>query len=195
MIAGILVTLIVIWSLRTVYRQIYRFRNRTEYDVVPYMVPLDLGELTELVDLLTEEILLDELGSKGFREEQFKRIRLLKEYTRWMRRNADVLQEWGEYGFRRRIHAEEDGIKSSSLKLIKACQQFRFGARAVQVDLHIKFLKMKLFPARPVPRLSNVRRIDASFDLLFAYQAIRVAAEYLSQAYGQDCYDNLAQVL
>lgn len=195
MIGGILITLIIIWSLRTVYRQIYRFRNRNEHDVVSFLVPLDLGELTELVDPLTEEVLLDERGPEGFREEQFKRIRLLKEYTRWMRRNADVLQEWGEYGYRRRVHAEEDGIESSSLKLIKACRQFRFGARSAQLDLHVKFLKMKLFPSRPAPRLSKLRRIDASFDLLFAYQSIRVAAEYLSQAYGQDCYDNLADVL
>jgi hypothetical protein len=42
--------------------------------------------------------------------------------------------------------------------------------------------------------LSRARQID-SFDLLFAYQAIRIAAEYLSQAYGDDCYEDLAEVL
>jgi hypothetical protein len=43
--------------------------------------------------------------------------------------------------------------------------------------------------------LSRLRRIDESFDLLFAYQSIRVAAEYLSQAYGEDCYESLTQIL
>jgi len=195
MITGILVTLVTIWSIRILYRHVYRFRNRNEEDVASYLLPIDLGELTGLGDTLTEELLKEELGSKEFRNMQFKRIRLLQEYTRWMRRNADVLQEWAQYGYRRRRHAEEDGIKSCSLKLIKACRQFRFGARSIQLDLHIKFLKMKLFPGQPVPMLSRLRRIDESFDLLFAYQAIRVAAEYLSQAYGEDCYENLAQVL
>ncbi|HEV3316977.1 MAG TPA: hypothetical protein VG488_08420 [Candidatus Angelobacter sp.] len=195
MIAGILVTVVAVWSVRTVYRQIYRFRNRNEDDVASYLLPIDLGELSDLGDILTEEILKDELGPKEFRKAQFKRLRLLQEYTRWMRRNGDVLQEWAEYGYRRRRYAEEDGIKSCSLKLIRACRHFRFGARSIQLDLHIKFLKMKLFPSQPVPMLSKLRRIDASFDLLFAYQAIRVAAEYLSQAYGEDCYESLAQVL
>jgi hypothetical protein len=195
MINGFIAALLAIFVLRVVYRKIYRFSNCTEHDVASYLIPLDLGELSDLGDILTEELLKDELGPKEFRKEQLKRIRLLQEYTRWMRRNGDVLQEWAEYGYRRRRYAEEDGIKSCSLKLIKACRHFRFGARSIQLDLHIKFLKMKLFPSQPVPMLSKLRRIDASFDLLFAYQAIRVAAEYLSQAYGEDCYESLAQVL
>ena len=43
--------------------------------------------------------------------------------------------------------------------------------------------------------LSHVRQVDNSFDLLFAYQGIRIAAEYLSRAYGEDCFEDLAQVL
>jgi hypothetical protein len=43
--------------------------------------------------------------------------------------------------------------------------------------------------------LSNVRHVDDSYDLLFAYQGIRIAAEYLSRAYGDDCYQDLAEVL
>ena len=195
MIAGILVTLVTIWSIRILYCQFYRFRNRNEEDVASYLLPIDLGELSQLGDTLTEELLKDELGPKEFRNVQFKRIHLLQEYTRWMRRNADVLQEWAQYGYRSRRYAEEDGIKSCSLELIKACRHFRFGVRAIQLDLHIKFLKMKLFPSRPVPMLSRLRRIDESYDLLFAYQAIRVSAEYLSQAYGEDCFESLAQVL
>ena len=123
------------------------------------------------------------------------RLRLLQEYTRRMRHNADILQEWGEYGFNRRRYADEDGIRSHSLELIKNCREFRYGARAVQLQLHLWFIEMKLFPSHPVPLLSSTRQVDGSFDLLFAYQGIRIAAEYLSRAYGDDCFANLAEAL
>ena len=71
---------------------------------------------------------------------------------------------------------------------------FRYGARAVQLQLHLWFFRMKFFPARPAPMLSRARQVDG-FDLLFAYQSIRIAAEYLSQAYGDDCFEDLAEVL
>ena len=190
-----LFVLLTAFAIRFSYRQFYRFPNRTERDVASFLVPVDLGELMDLVDALTEEIMWHELEPRELRKVQLKRLRLLLTYTRWMRHNGDVLQEWGEYGYRRRHYAQEDGIKSCSLGLVKACRQFRFGSRSVQFDLHIKFVKLKLFPSRPVPRLSRLRRIDASFDLLFAYQSIRIAAEYLSQAYGEDCYQSLAKTL
>jgi len=186
--------LVIFFLVRLAWRRIYRFRNRTENDVAPFLVAVDLAELSYLVDNLTEERLRYDLDPEEFRKEQLVRLRLLQEYTRWMRHNADILQEWGEYGFNRRRHAEEDGIRSHSLELIKSCREFRYGARAVQLQLHLWFIRMKLFPARPAPLLSRARQVD-SFDLLFAYQGIRIAAEYLSRAYGDDCYDDLAQVL
>jgi hypothetical protein len=196
MTTGLIVALLAIlyFLLRVGWRRMYRFRNRTEYDVTPYLLRIDLNELGDLVDVLTEEQLRYDLEAEEFRKEQINRLLLLQEYTRWMRRNADILQEWGEYGFGRRRYAEEDGIKSCSLELVKSCKEFRYGARAVQLQLHLWFMRMKFFPWRPAPMLSRARQID-SFDLLFAYQAIRIAAEYLSRAYGDDCYDELADVL
>src|SRR5689334_21526517 len=186
--------LVIFFLVRLAWRRIYRFRNRTENDVAPFLVAVDLAELSYLVDNLTEERLRYDLDPEEFRKEQLVRLRLLQEYTRWMRHNADILQEWGEYGFNRRRYADEDGIRSHSLQLIKTCREFRYGARAVQLQLHLWFIRMKIFPARPEPLLSRARQVD-SFDLLFAYQGIRIAAEYLSQAYGDDCYDDLAEVL
>ncbi|HEX3092355.1 MAG TPA: hypothetical protein VHW72_07020 [Candidatus Angelobacter sp.] len=187
--------LVVFFLVRLAWRRIYRFRNRTENDVAPFLVHVDLNELSDLVDNLTEERLRYDLTPREFRLEQLVRLRLLQEYTRWMRHNADILQEWGEYGFNRRRYAEEDGIRSHSLELIKSCREFRYGARAVQLHLHLWFIRMKFFPARPAPMLSHARQVDDSFDLLFAYQGIRIAAEYLSLAYGDDCFDALAEVL
>ena len=195
MITGFIAAFLLIFFSRIAYQRFTRFRNRTEDDVVSYLLPIDLGELTGLVDALTEEIMWHELEPLELRKVQMNRMRLLLNYIRRMRHNADVLQEWGEHGYRRRRFAEEDGIKSCSLDLLKSCRHFRFGARAVQLDLHIKFIKLKLFPSKPIPKLSQLRRIDASFDLLFAYQSIRVAAEYLSQSYGDDYYDRLAEIL
>ena len=55
-----------------------------------------------------------------FRKEQLVRLRLLQEYTRRMRHNADILQpEWGEYGFNRRRYADEDA------PLTRWAQEFR----------------------------------------------------------------------
>ncbi|HXB22980.1 MAG TPA: hypothetical protein VNV88_16445 [Candidatus Solibacter sp.] len=195
MINGFIAALLTILFLRFAFRKFYRFPNRTEHDVASFLAPVDLGELMDLVDALTEEIMWHELEPRELRKVQLKRLRLLLEYSHRMRHNANVLQEWGAYGYRRRRYAQEDGIKSCSLGLVKACRHFHFGARSVQFDLHVKFVKLKLFPTGPVPRLSRVRRIDASFDLLFAYQSIRIAAEYLSQAYGEDCYQSLAKTL
>jgi hypothetical protein len=191
--------LVIFFLVRLAWRRIYRFRNRTEDDVTPFMLRVDLAELSYLVDNLTEEQLRYELSPGEFRKEQLVRLRLLQEYTRRMRHNADILQEWGEYGFNRRRYAEEDGIRSHSLELIKNCREFRYGARAVQLQLHLwfiemKLIEMKLFPSRPAPLLSRARQVD-SFDLLFAYQGIRIAAEYLSRAYGDDCFANLAEAL
>jgi hypothetical protein len=195
MIVGIVAALATVFVLRILLRRIYRFRNRTEYDVAPFLLAVDLAELSYLVDNLTEEQLRYELSPEEFRKEQLVRLRLLQEFTRRMRHNADILQEWGEYGFDRRRYADEDGIRSHSLQLIKNCREFRYAARAVQLQLHMWFIEMKLFPARPAPMLSNVRHVDDSYDLLFAYQGIRIAAEYLSRAYGDDCYHDLAEVL
>ena len=196
MTGGFIAAFLVIFFLaRLGWRRIYRFRNRTEDDVVPFMLRVDLAELSYLVDNLTEEQLRYELSPGEFRKEQLVRLRLLQEYTRRMRHNADILQEWGEYGFNRRRYAEEDGIRSHSLELIKNCREFRYGARAVQLQLHLWFIEMKLFPSHPAPLLSSTRQVDGSFDLLFAYQGIRIAAEYLSRAYGDDCFANLAEAL
>jgi hypothetical protein len=195
MIVGIVAALATLFVLRILLRRVYRFRNRTEDDVVPFLLAVDLAELSYLVDNFTEERLRYDLTPGEFRKEQLVRLRLLQEYTRRMRHNADILQEWGEYGFDRRRYADEDGIRSHSLQLIKNCREFRYAARAVQLQLHMWFIEMKLFPARPAPMLSNVRHVDDSYDLLFAYQGIRIAAEYLSRAYGDDCYHDLAEVL
>lgn len=187
--------LLLFFLVRLAWRRIYRFRNRTENDVTPFLVPVDLAELTYLVDNFTEERLRYDLTPGEFRKEQLVRLRLLQEYTRRMRHNADILQEWGEYGFNRRRYADEDGIRSQSLELIRSCREFRYAARAVQLQLHLWFMEMKFFPARPAPMLSQLRHVDDSYDLLFAYQEIRIAAEYLSRAYGDDCYRDLVEVM
>ena len=194
MTGGFIAAFLVMFFLVLGWRRIYRFGNRTENHVAPFLVPVDLAELSYLVDNLTEERLRYDLGPEEFRKEQLVRLRLLQEYTRWMRHNADILQEWGEYGFNRRRYADEDGIRSQSLELVKTCRDFRYGARAVQLQLHLWFIRMKFFPARPAPLLSHARQVD-SFDLLFAYQGIRIAAECLSRAYGEDCFQDMAEVL
>ena len=191
----LLFVLLFLYIGKLTFRQFYRFPNRTEDDIASFLPPIDVDELFHLVDPFTEVLLRQELGPEEFRREQFKRILLLQQYIRWMRDYAEVMQEWGEYGYDRRRHATEDGIKSRSLELIKACRHFRHGARYVQRDLYIHFLKMRLFPARPAPMLSEMRKLDASFDLLFAFQDVRIAAEYLTQAYGEDCFERLGPVL
>jgi hypothetical protein len=192
--AVLLFVVLFLYAGKFTFRQFYRFPSRTEHDIASYIAPINVDELFHLADSLTEEILRCELGPEEFRQRQFKRILLLQQNIRWMMMYADVMQEWAEHGYHRR-HAAEDGIKDRSQGLIRACRHFRYGARHVQMDLYIRFLKMRLFPSRPAPMLSEVRKLDAGFDLLYAFQDVRIAAEYLTQAYGDDCFQMLGPAL
>src|ERR1041385_9381045 len=87
MIGGwIFAFLVMSFLLRWGWRKLYRFTNRTEHDVAPYLLHIDLAELSYLVDALTEEQLRYELGPEEFRKEQLNLLRLLQENIRWMRR-------------------------------------------------------------------------------------------------------------
>jgi len=70
MIGGLIAALAIFLVLRVAYRRVYRFRNRTEHDVAPFLVAVDLRELGDLVDALTEERLRYDLTPSEFRKEQ-----------------------------------------------------------------------------------------------------------------------------
>ena len=47
--------LVLFFLVRLAWRRVYRFRNRTETDVAPFLLAVDLAELSYLVDNFTEE--------------------------------------------------------------------------------------------------------------------------------------------
>jgi hypothetical protein len=191
MIVGFVEALVVLVILRVVYRQIYHYSKSCAQDVARHFEYVDMDEVFRLTNFFDEEQLRINLGEKKFRLAQLLNTRLLQEWVRCMARNADSLQEWASNLFKKRRYADEDEVKSCSRELIKACKDFRYGSRAVQLVLHESLLKMIVFPWRPAPMLSKVRKIEG-FDLLHAYERIRTAAEDLGRACGDE---SLADIL
>ena len=58
--------LVLFFLVRLAWRRIYHFRNRTESDVTPFLLAVDLAELSYLVDNFTEERLRYDLDRRNF---------------------------------------------------------------------------------------------------------------------------------
>ncbi len=191
---GFVEALIVLMILRGIYGQICHYPKGSAQDVARHFQYVDMDEVFRLTNFFDEEQSRINLGEKNFRLAQLLNTRVLQEWVRCMARNADSLQEWASNLFKRRRYADEDDVKACSRELIKACKDYRYGSRAVQLVLHESLFKMILFPWKPAPMLWKVRKIEG-FDVLRAYQRIRTAAEDLARACDDSSYESLADIL
>lgn len=179
--------------LRGVYKRIYGFSDRDVHDVIPFVREIKLAELEELLSFHDETYLKLNMTHEQFRTAQRKRMRLLLEYVGSMSHNTAVLLEWGRTEQQRSWNTTSDDLRQLTEELIKACIEFRCGARAIQTQLHVWLLKTS-FPSAGIPYISALRKIE-SFDLLHSYEALKNAAAELGQAFGSEYQEQLAQAL
>ncbi len=182
-------------SLRALYLRISRVSDRDVHDVIPFVREIRLAELDELLSPRDENYLKLNLSPAQFRKIQRKRMRLLLEFVDCMSHNTSVLLDWGRTEQQRsRSGGGDYEVKQLTEELIKACIEFRCGARAIQTQLHLWLVKTAIFPTASVPFISVLRKFE-SFDLLNSYQELKIAASHLSLTFGEDYADQLGQSL
>lgn len=181
-------------SLRAIYRRLFRFPDRDVRDVIPFVREIRLAELDDLLSSHDENYLRLNLTRSQFRKAQRKRMRLLLEFVDCMSHNTEVLLDWGRTEQNRNWTGANDDLKQLTAELIKACIEFRCGARAIQTQLHVWLIKTAFFPSASVPYISVLRKFE-SFDLLLSYQELKDAASHLSRAFGEDYAEQLGHLL
>jgi len=184
----------IVVAIRALYRRAYGFTNRTIVDVIPFLQEVNVEHLAELIDSAEERFLRSNLGEKEFRKAQLKRMRLLREYVNRMSHNTAVLLEWARSDRRKSWDSGEKEWEELSEHLVKACLHFQAGAFTIRLALHRWMIKSVLLPSVSVPSIAILRKFE-TFDLFDAYGAMRLAAENLSAAYGDEFHQKLAQSL
>ncbi|MGC2696760.1 MAG: hypothetical protein WA738_13325 [Candidatus Angelobacter sp.] len=179
-------------SFESFYQWVYRFPDRTERQVIPYLREVNLEELIDLLSLAQEGYLRLNLSEDEFRREQRHRIDLTLEYYGRMSHNALLLQEWANNELRKSWRTFNREAASASRELNNACIEFRVHALITRMKLHAWLFRIKALPFVSIPFLAEARRID-SFDLVYTYERIKHAAEKLSRSCGSSYQDKLAQ--
>ena len=179
-------------SFESLYRWIYRFPERTEKEIIPYLREVNLEQIKDLLNLADEGYLRLNLSPDAFRQEQRRRIDLTLEYYGRMAHNAFLVREWASTELRRSRKTRNGEVTSVSTALNNACVEFRICTFITRIRLHAWLFRIKALPFISIPFLAEARRID-SFDLIYSYERIKQEAERLSRACGSSYQDELAQ--
>src|SRR4029077_1005522 len=179
-------------SFESLYRWIYRFPERTEKEIIPYLREVDLEQLKDLLNLADEGYLRLNLSPHAFRQEQRRRIDLTLEYYGRMADNALLVREWANTELRNSRKTRNREVTSVSAALNNACVEFRICTLITRMRLHAWLFRIKALPFVSIPFLAEARRID-SFDLVYSYERTNKEAGKLSRAFGSSYHDELAQ--
>jgi hypothetical protein len=179
-------------SFESLYRWIYSFPNRTEKDIIPHLREVDLEQLKDLLNLADEGYLRLNLSPETFRQEQRRRIDLTLEYYSRMSHNASLIRDWASTELRKSRKTRNREITRVSTELNNICVEFRICTFFTRMRLHAWLFRIKALPFVTIPFLAEARRID-SFDLIYSYERIKLAAEKLSRACGSSYQSLLAQ--
>ncbi len=177
-------------SFESLYRWIYRFPERTEKEIIPYLRGVDLEQLKDLLNLADEGYLRLNLSTAEFRKEQRHRIAVALEYYGRMAHNSGLVQQWANTEMRKSAMTRNREAARAARELNDFCVEFRMHAWMTRTRLHAWLFRVKALPFISIPFLAEARRSD-SFDLVYSYERIKQEAEKLSRACGS--HGQLAQ--
>ncbi|HEX5435040.1 MAG TPA: hypothetical protein VFY05_12440 [Candidatus Angelobacter sp.] len=174
--------------------RLYRFRDRTINDVIPFLRHLALEDLDSLLDQRHEETLWETLSVSQFAKAQINRVHLLREKLCCADHNASILQDWAAYEFERTYVTCDQQVREIANALLQGCTEFRIAVFWIKFQLNLWYLQLKLFPIRNIPFISRLRKID-SFDLLESYRQVTKKAAVLAGTSGESYRLKLAELL
>ena len=188
-----LVGVILLMGIYTVLQFLGKFPARTIDDVKPYLRPIELQELEEILDPANEANFKLRLSPVEFRQLQRKRIHLMREYLLRMSHNALVLIEWGNMewtGPGQRADLDKDR-RMLAQEMVQAATEFRLYSLLALVKLKLWILfRLDAWPMIPSPKLSGLRQL-VGIDAVRAYQRLRESVSYLSEIHGSQYQEDL----
>jgi len=188
-----LVGVILLMGVYTVLQFLGKFPARTIDDVKPYLRPIELQELEEILDPANEANYQFKLSPAEFRHLQRKRIHLMREYLLRMSHNALVLIEWGNLewmGPGQRADLDK-GRRMLAQEMVQAATEFRLYSLLALIKLKLWILfRLDAWPIIPSPRVSALRRL-AGIDAVRAYLRLREAVGYLCEIHGSQYQEEL----
>lgn len=188
-----LVGVILLMGIYTVLQFLGKFPARTIDDVKPYLRPIELQELEEILDPANEANFKLRLSPAEFRQLQRKRIHLMREYLLRMSHNALVLIEWGNMewtGPGQRADLDKDR-RMLAQEMVQAATEFRLYSLLALVKLKLWILfRLDAWPLIPSPKLSGLRQL-VGIDAVRAYQRLRESVSYLSEIHGSQYQEDL----
>jgi hypothetical protein len=188
-----LVGVILLMGVYTVLQFLGKFPARTIDDVKPYLRPIELQELEEILDPANEANYQFKLSPTEFRHLQRKRIHLMREYLLRMSHNALVLIEWGNLewmGPGQRADLDQ-GRRMLAQEMVQAATEFRLYSLLALIKLKLWILfRLDAWPIIPSPKVSGLRRL-AGIDAVRAYLRLREAVSYLCEIHGSQYQEEL----
>lgn len=190
------VTLLVTLALlaAVLYRWLCRISEYSPSDVAAFLQKVDMEVLHGIFHSEAEEALRQRLGSREFREVQWKRFHLAIHHCNLLTANCRVLQGWALYARRNTWNYLSSDLRSAVLELKSGCMQCRLGALVIRFRLRLWLLRMRLVPWFPAPTFNALLRLGSG-DMISFYDKIRETAELFSLAYGEDYHQKLMQTL
>ncbi|HEV3040442.1 MAG TPA: hypothetical protein VHA33_21950 [Candidatus Angelobacter sp.] len=160
-------------------------------DVVPFLLPVDVAALSELIDPQIEAAAKRSSSKEDFKRLRRKQARQTVEYLRRMSHNAALLQQLG-YS---RIHNTNSFIAAQAQELIDAGVHVRLYTFVGLAVLFLwRLLGLYAVSFVSLPKVSDIRELMSS-SLIPAYEALRAKAESLTSLKDSDFREALVQSL
>ncbi|HEV2962389.1 MAG TPA: hypothetical protein VG649_11230 [Candidatus Angelobacter sp.] len=160
-------------------------------DVVPFLLPVDIEALSELIDPQNEAASRHTTSKQDFQRLRRKRARQTVEYLRRMSHNAALLQRVG-YS---RIHSTNTLVAEQGQELIDAGVHVRLYTFVGLTVLFLwRLLGLYAVSFVSLPKVSDIHDLMSS-SLIPAYQALRAKAEGLTSLKDSDFREALVHSL
>lgn len=160
-------------------------------DVVPFLLPVDVEALSQLIDPQIEAASKRAYSKQDFKMHRRKQARQTVEYLRRMGHNASLLQQVG-YS---RIHSSNRLVAEQAQDLIDAGVHVRLYTFVGLTVLFLwRLLGLYAVSFVSLPKVSDIRELMSS-SLIPAYEALRAKAEGLTSLKDSDFREALVQSL
>ena len=195
LVSGFVVLLIALLSyLYRLYRSAAYPPARTIYETIPFLRPLNVEDLEDVVDQTIERYLEMNIPARQFKDVQRKRALRFLEHLGRMIHNSGYLSEWARHERTVAWMNRNTELEARCTEVVRACMEVNAGVRTIQLAILRWRLKAAVFPFARALHLAPLARFG-QYHLLLAYERMADAALGLCHAIEPEIEEALGQAL